>query len=190
MKTIDIITMPILVLMFFIVGLFTVIIYLINGRPVFFKQQRVGRYGKPFTIYKFRTLPVNYDKMHGPNVDKTSIALTPFNRFLRENSIDELPQVINIIFGQMSIVGPRPITYNSPKKYSDYTSWELKKFASLPGVTGLAQINGRNSISMKKRFAYDAMYLILYKKYGLLLDVYILYKTISVVFKRTGQYEK
>jgi len=190
MKIIDIIMLPILILLLIIVGLLSSVLFIINGRPIFFKQQRIGRYGKPFNIYKFRTLPIDYDKIHGLNVDVSAKELTPFNRFLREQSIDELPQVINILRCEMSIVGPRPITYNSPKNFDDYTFWERKKFESLPGITGLAQINGRNSIPMRKRFAYDAAYKVLYRKYSLLIDLVILYKTVNVVFKRKGQYEQ
>lgn len=190
MKPIDIIFFPIFLLLIPVLGIISCLILVLDGGPIFFKQERIGKNGVLFTIYKFRTLKER-------SVIKDSLKLLEgdnweekFGRYLRLTSLDELPQVFNIIKGDMSLVGPRPITPYSPKAFKDYSNRELKKFSTKPGLTGLAQINGRNSISMRRRFVYDAIYGKLHSRFGVLLDFYIIMKTPLTLIKVGNVYEK
>ena len=146
------------------------------GSPVLFVQERPGKNNKIFKLYKFRTMSNAKDE-NGELLPDT-IRLTKFGKFLRSTSIDELPELFNIIKGEMSVVGPRPL---SVKYLPYYTKKEIKRHDVRPGLTGLAQINGRNAISWEKRFKYDLYYT---KNVSLGLDLYIILKTILKVFFR------
>lgn len=161
---------------FFIISL---IIFLDDGLPIFFIQERVGLAGKPFKMFKFRTFKVKQEN-NDINTYKDDPRITKFGRFLRETSLDELPQLINILLGQMSFIGPRP---NLVEQYNQLDDYQKQRVLVKPGITGLAQINGRNSIPWEKRIYYDLKYI---QNYSLLLDLYILYRTIFVVIKREG----
>ena len=142
---------------------------------VFFTQKRIGLKGKTFTLYKFRTM--NNKSLDGnllPDEDR----IFPLGNFLRTTSLDELPSIINILKGEMSWVGPRPL----PEKYRHrYTQEQFRRHETLPGVTGLAQVSGRNAISWNDKFLLDVYYV---DHHSFLFDLKILFKTVSVVLKR------
>lgn len=145
------------------------------GSPVIFKQKRPGLNEKIFILYKFRTMTDARDESGEllPDCDR----LTKFGKLLRSTSIDELPELFNIIRGDMSIVGPRPLAV---QYLPYYNSEERLRHSLRPGLSGLAQINGRNATSWEKRFSYDIQYI---KNVTFLFDVEIISKTITKVFK-------
>ena len=148
------------------------------GYPGIFKQERPGLNGKIFTLYKFRSM-TNAKNDQGvllPN----QLRLTKFGKFLRSTSLDELPELLNIVKGDMSIVGPRPLLVKYLSRYSDE---QARRHEVRPGITGLAQVNGRNSITWEEKFAYDVLYV---DKYSFWLDIKILLKTLAVVFRKDG----
>lgn len=148
------------------------------GSPVFFRQTRPGLNGKPFGMLKFRTMRDAYDENGKPLPDSERI--TPFGRFLRSTSLDELPGLWNVLKGNMSVVGPRPLLM----EYMDYyTEEEMLRHTVRPGVTGLAQVTGRNATTWNDRLRYDVQYV---KTQTLWLDIKIIFKTIHQVFKREG----
>lgn len=149
-----------------------------HGSPIIFKQKRPGKDGVPFIFYKFRTMSNEKDKDGKLLPDKERI--TSFGSFLRKTSLDELPSLLNVIKGDMSLVGPRPLL---TEYYPYYKNSELKRFNVRPGITGLAQINGRNSISWDKKFLLDVHYV---DNMSMLLDIKILFKTINKVVKSEG----
>jgi len=146
------------------------------GRPVIFKQERPGKDEKIFTIYKFRTMTDEKDENGEllPDIQR----LTRFGKVLRATSIDELPELFNVIKSDMSLVGPRPLLVEYLDKYSDE---QLRRHDVKPGITGLAQVSGRNSISWENKFNYDIWYV---DNIGFLLDIKILILTIVKVFGR------
>ncbi|BCR36100.1 sugar transferase [Mariniplasma anaerobium] len=148
------------------------------GSPIIFKQKRPGLNEKIFTLYKFRTMIDKRDE-HGVLLPDSE-RLTNFGRFLRSTSIDELPGLLNIIRGDMSIVGPRPLLVEYLKYY---TNEQSKRHSVRPGLTGYAQISGRNAISWEDKFDYDLQYV---KSINLYNDIKIIIITIKKVFKREG----
>jgi len=158
---------------FAVIGL---LVWLEDGRPIFFRQDRVGRYGRRFLIWKFRTMVVEADRL----LDKEGRVhgdgrITRAGRFLRLTSLDELPQLINVIRGEMSFIGPRP---GLKEHYDRYTAAQKRRYDMRPGVTGLAQVNGRNTLPWSRRIAYDLEYI---DQFSLWQDVKILAKTIAIV---------
>ena len=152
------------------------LILIILGKPIFFIQKRPGYKCKPFNIIKFRTMKNLYNIKGDLEEDKFRI--NKFGQFLRSTSIDELPALINIIKGEMSFVGPRPLLM---KYLSIYNEQQIKRHDLKPGLTGLAQINGRNSITWKDKFEYDLNYI---KHISFFLDLKIIFLTIIKVFLR------
>lgn len=148
------------------------------GSPVFFKQVRPGLYGEPFEILKFRTMTDARDE-NGALLPE-DIRLTDFGKWLRSTSLDELPELINVLKGDMSLVGPRPLLMEYLPLYNDF---QKQRMDVLPGITGWAQVNGRNAIVWDKKFEYDIWYV---KNRTFLLDLKILFLTVSKVFKREG----
>lgn len=148
------------------------------GSPVLFTQTRPGRYGDPFTMYKFRTMTDE----RGPDGEllPDSVRLTPFGSFLRSTSLDELPELFNVLRGDMSLVGPRPLLM---RYMSRYTPDQYRRYEVKPGITGWAQVNGRNALSWERKFGYDAWYV---ANRSLLLDWRILLMTVQKVLKREG----
>lgn len=147
------------------------------GSPVLFLQERPGLNEKIFKMYKFRTMTLDVDENGGLLPDE--LRLTSFGRFLRSSSLDELPELLNILIGDMSIVGPRPLLV----EYLQYYKKEERKRHSVrPGLTGWAQINGRNATSWEERFKKDIEYV---DKLSLYFDLKIVFKTISKVIKRS-----
>ena len=148
------------------------------GSPIIFKQQRPGKDEKIFTLYKFRTMTDNKDE--NGNLLPDSERLTKFGKLLRSTSLDELPELINILKGDMAIVGPRPLLV---EYLPYYTEEEKHRHDVRPGLTGLAQVNGRNSISWEEKFKDDLKYI---KKITFIEDIKIILKTVGKVFKREG----
>ena len=156
-----------------------ILIKLDSKGPVFFRQERLGKDGKVFSIYKFRTMKTEqYDKNGRELTDFERI--TPLGKFIREWSIDELPQLINILKGEMSLIGPRPLLSDY---LTYYTSKQMRRHEVLPGVTGWAQVNGRNTVSWEEKFDCDVWYV---DNISILLDLKIVYLTIIKIFKREG----
>ena len=148
------------------------------GAPVIFKQERAGKYGKPFFMYKFRSMSNAKDEKG--NLLSDDERLGSFGKLLRSTSLDELPSLLNVICGKVSLVGPRALYV---KYISRYSLEQARRLEVRPGITGLAQVNGRNAISWEKRFEYDVEYV---DSISFIGDWKILFKTIGKVFKREG----
>ena len=148
------------------------------GSPALFKQQRPGIKGEPFTILKFRTMRTCKNEA---NMDQSDAArLTPFGRWLRSTSLDELPELLNVLRGEMSLVGPRPLLMD----YLDrYTPEQAQRHDVKPGITGWAQVNGRNTLTWNEKFALDIWYV---HNSSFKIDSQILWRTIIQVFNRSG----
>lgn len=148
------------------------------GSPVLFTQERPGRNGKPFKLYKFRTMLPPKDGVIDPKQDADR--LTPFGRKLRSTSLDELPELFNMLKGDMAVVGPRPLLM----RYLDrYTPQQARRHEVRPGFTGLAQVNGRNAISWEEKFDWDVSYV---DHITFLGDWKIIFETVKTVLKREG----
>jgi lipopolysaccharide/colanic/teichoic acid biosynthesis glycosyltransferase len=165
-----------LILLSPIILLTAIVVALSMGTPVIFKQMRPGYKGKPFTIYKFRTMKDAYDETGKPLPDDQR--LTKFGSFMRASSLDELPELLNVLKGEMSLVGPRPLRMDYLALYSPE---QAKRHDVMPGVTGWAQINGRNSISWDEKFKLDVWYV---NHHTIGLDLKIMALTFLKVFKR------
>lgn len=146
------------------------------GHPALFRQQRPGLNGRPFAMVKFRTMrnTVGPDGCLLPDAER----LVPFGRFLRNTSLDELPELWNVLKGDMSLVGPRPLLLQYMERY---TPEQARRHAVRPGITGLAQISGRNALSWEKKFALDIWYV---DHHSLMLDLRILFLTVWKVLRR------
>ncbi len=148
------------------------------GSPVLFRQVRPGLHGRIFVMYKFRTMTDARDESGQLLPDH--IRLTPLGRFLRSSSLDELPELLNVLRGEMSLVGPRPLL----ERYLPlYTQEQSRRHQVLPGITGWAQVNGRNAIDWETKFQLDVWYV---DHCTLFLDLFILYKTLKKVIVREG----
>jgi exopolysaccharide biosynthesis polyprenyl glycosylphosphotransferase len=170
-----------------------VAIWWTSGGPVFFKQIRCGLHGRKFTIYKFRTMQIDaearleelkkFNSMSGPVFKmKEDPRVTPFGNLLRKNSLDELPQLFNVIKGEMSLVGPRPPV---PGEIDQYDRWQRRRLSVKPGITGIWQVSGRNSIDFQKWMELDLYYI---DHWSLWLDFRILMQTTVAVLRRRGAY--
>jgi sugar transferase EpsL len=148
------------------------------GSPIFFKQQRPGLNGKPFYLYKFRTMIEELDENGEPLPDH--LRLTPIGQFLRKYSLDELPQLFNVLKGDISLVGPRPLLMEYLKLY---TPEQARRHEVKPGITGWAQVNGRNAITWEEKFELDVWYV---DNRSFWLDLKILFLTVIKVFKSEG----
>lgn len=148
------------------------------GAPALFAQSRPGKHGALFRLYKFRTM--TDEREAGGKLLPDSVRLTRLGRFLRSSSLDELPELWNVLRGEMSFVGPRPLL---PQYLGRYTPEQARRHDVLPGITGWAQVNGRNAISWEDKFAYDVWYV---DHLGFLLDMKILIRTAVIASARTG----
>ncbi|HQB31853.1 MAG TPA: sugar transferase [Erysipelotrichaceae bacterium] len=162
---------PLLAVMIFLVRV-------IMGPPVFFTQERPGKDGKIFRLYKLRTMTDQRDENGKLLPDEKR--LTRFGRFIRSTSMDELPALVNVIKGDMSLVGPRPLLVRYLERYDDF---QARRHEVRPGFTGLAQINGRNTLSWEEKFNLDVEYV---DNITFLQDWKIILKTVVIVFKREG----
>jgi sugar transferase EpsL len=177
-RTVDLIVSSALLTAFspllFAVG---ILLFLTMGRPALFRQRRAGRYGRPFIVYKFRTMDER-GAQGQPVADRERV--TRVGRLLRLFSMDELPQLWNVLRGEMSLVGPRPLLMQYLERYS---AEEMKRHQVKPGITGWAQVNGRNATSWQERFALDVWYV---ENWSLELDARILVRTLWTVLAGEG----
>jgi lipopolysaccharide/colanic/teichoic acid biosynthesis glycosyltransferase len=155
------------------------IIKLDSPGPVFFKQERLGLNGKSFHLYKFRSMYTDIVGHYSTSLNDPRI--TRFGKWIRKMSLDELPQLLNVVRGEMSLVGPRPNVINQRNEYTS-EEWDLRN-SVLPGITGLAQVKFRSLATPKERLEQDLMYVM---KKSFFLDLLILFKTISCVFHNKG----
>lgn len=170
-RTIDLlISLNLLIILFPLMVLIGVLIRLNIGRPILFRQQRPGLQGRPFYLYKFRSMSNELD--NDGNLLPDQERITSLGMFLRKYSLDELPQLFNVIKGDLSLVGPRPLLMKYLPLYSEE---QLKRHLVKPGITGWAQVNGRNSITWEEKFNLDIWYV---EHQTLLLDLKILWRTL------------
>jgi sugar transferase EpsL len=155
-----------------------ILVFFLVGRPVFFAQARPGLHEKIFTVYKFRTMTNQRDA--AGNLLPDAIRLTKFGQFLRKASVDELPQLFNVLKGDMSFIGPRPLLIEYLPLYNEQ---QKRRHLVRPGITGWAQVNGRNAISWSEKFNFDVWYV---EHQSFWLDVKIFWLTVKKVFKREG----
>jgi lipopolysaccharide/colanic/teichoic acid biosynthesis glycosyltransferase len=167
------------------------IILLDDGRPIFFTQLRTGKGGRRFKVYKFRTMVRNAEELKHVYAHLNKLSwpdfkasddprITRVGRFLRKTSLDELPQIINVLKGEMSLVGPRPSSFD----ISTYGLLHTERLEVLPGITGLAQVNGRSNLGFDEKLVLDVEYV---KNKSLWLDIKILLHTVVVVFRQHGE---
>ena len=173
-----ILALMMLVILSPIIVIISLLIYIKLGKPIIFKQERPGLNGKSFYMYKFRSMTNEVDENGQLLPDENR--LDPFGKKLRSTSLDELPSLINVLRNEMSLVGPRPLLV---KYLPRYTKRQCRRHEVLPGITGLAQVNGRNAISWEEKFEYDIQYV---ENVSFVMDWSILFRTVVQVFKRDG----
>lgn len=158
--------------------------------PILFKQGRLTKKGKVFNIYKFRSMIENAENMGtGLFNYKNDFRVTRVGGFLRKTSLDELPQLFNVLKGEMSIVGPRPPVSYELGNYNDLNDEYKRRFTVLPGITGLAQVSGRNELTWDEKVKYDNEYIDLFNRFGILIDIKIIILTVVNVFSKKDIYE-
>ena len=164
-----------------IILIIAIIIKLTSKGPIIFKQERIGKNGKVFKMYKFRSMIVNAEHTgSGCYSGKDDPRVTKIGKFIRATSIDEIPQFVNVLKGDMSFIGPRPVLTYHPWTYDKYTKEQLKRFDVRPGLTGWAQVHGRKQVIWEERIKYDCYYV---EHLSLLLDLKIVFKTIIQMIK-------
>jgi len=179
-KIVSFISLVVLLPIFFVVA---ILIKLDSPGPVFFLQDRVGKDGKIFKVFKFRTMTSDApEKTKGKYIDKSNPYVTRVGKILRRTGVDELPQLINVLKGEMSLVGPRPTLPYQVAKYNEY---QRKRLLMKPGITSWALIHGRNKLTWPERIEYDVWYV---EHWSFWLDIKILFKTVWVVAKGEGLY--
>lgn len=151
-----------------------------SGRPVLFRQDRVGRHGRIFSILKFRTMVEGAEQIGGGYLSKEVELMTPIGKFLRASSLDELPQLVNIVKGEMALIGPRPSLVDQAERYTDQ---QRRRLEVLPGITGLAQVTYRNDAPWSKRITLDVDYI---DRASAFLDFVILLRTVKNVITGSG----
>jgi lipopolysaccharide/colanic/teichoic acid biosynthesis glycosyltransferase len=178
-RVVDIVGASVGIILFAPVMLVVALLVLLTmGRPVLFRQQRPGLRGKPFTLYKFRTM--RDARTPSGELLPDELRLTTFGKWLRSTSLDELPELFNVFKGEMSLVGPRPLLMEYLPRYSPE---QARRHEVKPGITGWAQVNGRNALSWEEKFRMDVWYV---DNWNLWLDMKILLLTIWKVLKREG----
>lgn len=175
-----------------VIGILAALVYIDDPGPVFFKQNRTGKGGRRFKMYKLRTMATNAEELKATYAHLNELTwpdfkitddprVTRIGRFLRKTSLDEIPQVINILKGDMSIVGPRPTSFAA----STYKLWQTERLEVLPGLTGLWQIGGRSDLDFDDRLKLDIQYI---ENRSIWLDLQILVRTVTVIFTQKGAY--
>jgi sugar transferase EpsL len=159
-----------------LLGLLALLVRFKLGTPILFRQQRPGLHGQPFTLIKFRTMTDRRDAAGNllPDADR----LTPFGKFLRASSLDELPELLNVLKGEMSLVGPRPLLM---QYLPLYTPEQMRRHEVRPGITGWAQVNGRNALTWEEKFALDVWYV---DNHTFWLDLKIIFLTLWKIIGR------
>lgn len=160
-----------------LIALSAVLVKISDGGSVVFKQRRPGKDGKIFTVYKFRTMSEKTEDENGRKLSDVE-RMTKIGSFLRKTSLDELPQLFNVLKGDMSFIGPRPLLCEYLELYTPY---QMRRHEVLPGISGLAQVNGRNAITWEEKFDYDVYYV---DHMSFWLDLKIIFKTIKSTLKR------
>ena len=173
-----ILALLLLVLAFIPMIIVAICIKIEDGGPIIYKSKRVGKNCKVFNVYKFRSMKVDRQELHS-NLSHEQM-VTKVGKVIRKTSLDELPQLINILKGEMSFIGPRPWI---PEYYEWFTDEQKKRSNVLPGISGLAQVKGRNGISIFKKIEYDLYYV---EHISMWLDIKIVFETIVQVFKKTN----
>ena len=176
-------TIILLTFIFPFIIIIIILLFLLSGRPIFFKQKRLGKDGEIFEIIKFRTMSVENNNEKDVFVKGNDSRITRIGKVLRMLSLDELPQLFNVLKGDMSIIGPRPPLTFYPKEYSEYSEFEKKRFFIKPGLTGIAQINGRNALSWDEKFLFDRFYI---EHMNVNFDIIILLRSIAFVMGKEG----
>ena len=178
------ISLPAVIILSPVFVIIAIAIKLSGKGPVIFKQQRAGKDGKPFVFYKFRTMKAGVEPFGPSPKSGEDQRLTKIGKFLREYSLDELPQLFNILKADMSIVGPRPLYIS---QIAEWNEQQKKRLLVKPGLTGLAQISGRGELTREEKLELDVKYV---ETANLWLDMKIILKTIAQVFARKSIYEK
>ena len=172
------IAVPAFIVLLPVYAIVTLLVCLLIGFPVLFRQKRPGLGGKPFTMYKFRTM--TDARGHDGALLPDAARLTRFGQFLRAASLDELPELLNVLKGDMSLVGPRPLLMKYLERYSPK---QARRHEVRPGITGWAQVNGRNAITWEEKFKLDVWYV---DNWSLWLDIKIIAMTVWKILKREG----
>jgi lipopolysaccharide/colanic/teichoic acid biosynthesis glycosyltransferase len=172
------IALPALIVLSPVIALTALAVRVKLGSPVLFRQERPGLHAEPFTLHKFRSM----SDARGPDGELLPDAerLGRFGRFLRASSLDELPELVDVVRGTMSLVGPRPLL---PQYVAQYTPEQARRMDVKPGITGLAQVSGRNAVTWEERFALDVQYV---DSWSIGLDLRILVRSLAVVLRREG----
>ncbi len=178
------ISLPSVILLLPVFVIVAIAIKISDKGPAIFKQERAGQDGRPFTFYKFRTMKLGVEPFGQSPKTGEDPRLTKIGRFLREYSLDELPQLFNVIKGDMSIVGPRPLYISQISEINDY---HKKRLLVKPGLTGLSQIYGRSELTEKANLDLEVEYV---EKQSFWLDIKIIFLTFGAVLGRKGVYEK
>jgi len=187
--TLSLLALPLLLPLMMFVAL---LIWLDNPGPVFFMQPRTGKGGRRFKMYKFRTMVTNAEELKQKYAHLNELTwpdfkitddprVTRVGRILRKTSLDELPQIFNVLKGNMSLVGPRPTSFD----VSTYSLWHTERLEILPGITGLWQVSGRSDLDFDERLRLDIEYI---ERQSLWLDIVILFRTVTAVFTQRGAY--
>ena len=179
-----VLTLPAILILLPVFAIIVIAIRVFSKGPAIFKQERAGRHGKPFTFYKFRTMKMDVDAFGPSPKSSDDTRLTKVGKFLREYSLDELPQLFNVLKGDMSIVGPRPLYVS---QMAEWNKREKKRLLVQPGLTGLAQISGRGGLTREEKLELDVKYAETASFWG---DIKIILATIRQVFGRKDIYEK
>ena len=178
------ITIAAMVILSPVLAAICLILKLSSKGPVIFKQERAGKNGRPFIFYKFRTMKPNVEPFGSSPKSGEDSRLTKTGKFLREYSLDELPQFLNVLKGDMSIVGPRPLYIS---QIAEWNERQKQRLLVKPGLTGLAQIRGRAELTREEKLDFDVKYV---ENASILTDIRIILSTIVYVFKRKSIYEK
>lgn len=182
-------TLPLLL---FAGGLIALLIWLDDPGPVLFRQARTGQGGQRFAMYKFRTMVTNADELKQEYAHLNELSwpdfkisndprVTRVGRILRKTSLDELPQILNVLKGEMSLVGPRPTSFD----VTTYSLWHTERLEVLPGITGLWQVSGRSDVDFDERLRLDIEYI---ERQSFWFDIYILLRTVGAIFSSRGAY--